>query len=463
MVINHNISALNTYRQLNANNASAAKSLQKLSSGLRINSAADDAAGLAISEKMRGQISGLDQATRNSQDGISLIQTAEGGLTETQSIIQRMRELAVQSANDTNTDSDRTQMQKEVDQLTQEINTISSDTQFNTKNLLDGSMGNVFAPTVTSATLQNLQATGSNLTTGVYTLTMTAAGTDTFGSFNSSLNAQVASSDLSVTAGSHVKYGNYSLAVTNYNGAGHTADVAVTGPDGSVTTLTGQDMTTDLTINVNGGGNAIKLATGTHAITQNGVASFTLTDNNVDVDLTAAANGSTVNAGAIAAYAGQTLSVGGFQFSLTTNHGNNGTVVTGSLTNNAMLFQIGANAGQSTTLSINNMSAQALGVQGLDISTQVGANAAITTIDNANNTVSTERAKLGAMQNRLEHTINNLGTTSQNLTSSESAIRDVDMASEMMQYTKNNILSQAATAMLAQANQQPQEVLQLLK
>ena len=225
MVINHNISALNTYRQLNANNTAAAKSLQKLSSGLRINSAADDAAGLAISEKMKGQISGLDQASSNAQDGISLIQTAEGGLTETQSIIQRMRELAVQSANDTNTDSDRQQMQKEVDQLTTEINTISSDTQFNTKNLLDGSMGNVFAPTVTTATLQNVQTTGTNLTTGVYTLTMTAAGTDTVGGYNSSLNAQVVSGDFGVQAGAHIKYGNYSLAVTNYNGVDHTADL----------------------------------------------------------------------------------------------------------------------------------------------------------------------------------------------------------------------------------------------
>jgi flagellin len=442
---------------LNANNAAAAKSLQKLSSGLRINSAADDAAGLAISEKMRGQISGLDQASRNAQDGISLIQTAEGALNETQSILQRMRELAVQASNDTNTDSDRTQMQKELDQLTAEVTRISADTQFNTKNLLDGSMGNVFAPTVTSATLQNLQATGANLTTGVYTLSMTAAGTDTFGSFNSSLNAQVASTDLSVQAGAHIKYGSYSLSVTNYNGAGHTADLSLIGPDGTQTVLAGQDVTSNVTI----GG--VTIATGTHNITQNGVATFTLTDNGLDVDLTAAANGNTVNAAAIPAYAGQSLSVGGFQFSLTTNHGANGTVVTGSLTNNSVTFQIGANAGQNTTLSISSMSAQALGIQGLDISTQVGANAAITTIDNANNAVSTERANLGAMQNRLEHTINNLGTTSQNLTASESQIRDVDMASEMMDYTKNNILSQAATAMLAQANQAPQEILQLLK
>ena len=221
--------------------------------------------------------------------------------------------------------------------------------------------------------------------------------------------------------------------------------------------LTGQDMTSAFNI----GG--ISVAANTHAITQNGVAQFALTDNGLDVDLTAAANGSTVNAAPIAAYAGQTLSVGGFQFSLETNHGANGTVVTGGLTNKAITFQIGANAGQNTTLAINNMSAQALGIKGLDISTQTGANAAISTIDDANDLVSTERAKLGAMQNRLDHTINNLGTTSQNLTSAESQITDVDMASEMMEYTKNSILSQAATAMLAQANQAPQEVLQLLK
>jgi flagellin len=450
MVINHNISALNTYRQLNANNTAAAKSLQKLSSGLRINSAADDAAGLAISEKMKGQISGLDQASSNAQNGISLIQTAEGGLNETQSILQRMRELAVQSANDTNTDSDRTQMQKEVDQLNQEVNTIASDTQFNTKNLLDGTMGKSFAVTANTFTPQNMQITGSDITTGTYTLTKTAAGTDTY-----TINTNTAATGLvaaNVSAATGNKYGNYSLQVSNFNGT--TADLQMTGPDGTVTTKTGQAVGADNTI----GG--ITLAFSAHAMTSNGTVAFSLTDNNLDVDLSGA---KTVNAAPIAAYAGQTLNVGGFQFNVLVGSGATGTVNTMNVTDKAIKFQIGANQDQNTTLSINNMSATALGINNLDISTQGNANTAISTIDAANSTVSTERANLGAMQNRLEHTINNLGTTSQNLTSSESQITDVDMASEMMNYTKNSILSQAATAMLAQANQAPQEVLQLLK
>jgi len=272
MRINHNISALNTYRQLSFNNTQTAKNLEKLSSGYRINRAGDDAAGLAISEKMRGQIRGLEMATKNAQDGISLIQTAEGALNETHAILQRIRELAVQAANDTNTDNDRAELQKEVDQLLQEIDRIANTTQFNTKNLLDG-----------------------------------------------------------------------------------------------------------------------------------------------------------------------------------------------SLSGSGLIFHIGANQDQNVTLTISSMRASGLGVSGIDISSQSGANNAITTIDNAIDKVSSERAKLGAMQNRLEHTINNLGAAAENLTAAESRIRDVDMAKEMMEFTKNSILTQAAQAMLAQANQLPQGVLQLLR
>jgi flagellin len=274
MRINHNIASLNTYRQLTINTTAGSKSLEKLSSGYRINRAGDDAAGLAISEKMRGQIRGLNQAERNSQDAISLIQTAEGALNETHSILQRMRELAVQSASDTNTDDDRKELQKEIEQLTAEIDRISTDTEFNTMKLLKG-------------------------------------------------------------------------------------DFATT----------------------------------------------------------------------------------------------------------ALTFQVGANKDQVVTLTIGNMDSATLGVGTtvIDLTTQVSAASAITTIDEAIGKVSSERAKLGAMQNRLEHTINNLGTTAENLTASESRIRDVDMAKEMMEFTKNSILQQAATAMLAQANSQPQGVLQLLQ
>lgn len=293
MRINHNITALNAYRQLSINNTGVQKSLEKLASGMRINRAGDDAAGLAISEKMRGQIKGLTMASKNAQDGISLIQTAEGALNEVHSILQRMRELAVQSANDTMTDDDRKELQKELNQLIDEIDRIAQQTEFNTKKLLDGT----FAST-------------------------------------------------------------------------------------------------------------------------------------------------------------------------------------------ALKFHIGANTGQSMDLTIGNMQTTAIGVYNDDdgkvdttldslkdadltgsggIQTQEAADAAIDVIDGAIKMVSAERAKLGAYQNRLEHTINNLEVAAENLTAAESRIRDVDMAKEMMEFTKQTILQQAATAMLAQANQLPQAVLQLLR
>jgi flagellin len=295
MRINHNISALNTYRQLAFNNTQAAKNMEKLSSGLRINRAGDDAAGLAISEKMRGQIRGLEQASRNSQDAISLIQTAEGALNETHSILQRMRELAVQAANDTNTNDDRKELQKEINELVDEIDRIADQTEFNTQKLLDGN-------------------------------------------------------------------GNFTFHI----GAN----------SGQTITLNISDMNADMIGTLNSSGTAI-------------------------------ASGKSIR-------------------------------------------------------DLKNSSFSTSG-SGVGVMTQSGAESAITIIDDAIKLVSAERSKLGAYQNRLEHTINNLGTAAENLTAAESRIRDVDMAKEMMEFTKNNILTQAAQAMLAQANQQPQGVLQLLR
>lgn len=282
MRINQNIGAMNAWRSLSINDNNMTKTLEKLSSGLRINRAADDAAGLAISEKMRAQVRGLNQAIRNAQDGISLIQTAEGALNETHSILQRMRELAVQAATDTNKDEDRTLLQEEVTALLAEVDRIATDTEFNAQVLLKG--------------------------------TFSAAAA-------------------------------------------------------------------------------------------------------------------------------------------------------------ALKIHVGANSGQAIKINIGNMQATAIGkVEGATISslasvnigTQGGADTAITTIDKAIEDVATERAKMGALQNRLEKTINNLGVTVENLAAAESRIRDVDMASEMMEFTKHQILLQASTAMLAHANVKPQAVLQLL-
>jgi flagellin len=454
MRINHNITALNTYRQLGIGSNMAAKSMEKLSSGLRINRAGDDAAGLAISEKMRGQIKGLEQAARNAQDGISLIQTAEGALNETHSILQRMRELAVQSANDTATETDRAEIQKEMDQLISEIDRISSDTEFNTKKLLNGDMGKVAQKTGGLAVFTNLYAVGSDLDSGNYTLTLVAAGTDTFTvtAGATAVTAATIQDNITVQAGANIKYGSYTLNVSNFDGSN--ADIELIGPDGATTTVSGAAVNASLNI----GGLTFDFAT--ENITGDGTVKFDLTSNGLEIDLS---GDKTVNNSAITAYAGETLNIGGFEFTVLTNHGSTNDTADYTVINKAVKFHIGANEDQNTDLAINNMSSSALGVSGIDVTNQTGANAAITTIQTAIDKVSSERSKLGAIQNRLEHSINNLGTSAENLTAAESRVRDVDMAKEMMEFTKNNILTQAAQAMLAQANQQPQGVLQLLR
>ena len=452
MRINNNISAMNTYSRLTSAQGAQAKSLEKLSSGLRINRAGDDAAGLAISEKMRGQIGGLNQAVRNAQDGISLIQTAEGALSETHSILNRMRELAVQSSNDTNTTDDRAEIQKEIEQLTSEITRISSDTEFNTKKLLNGDMGKTFTVSANNfdSSLQNMQVVGSDIKTGTYTVTATAAGTDTVELGVNTAAASFASTNVTVADGT--KFGDYSLQVSNFNGT--TADLKLTGPDGKATELSGQA--------VAGGAIAMGGLTfdfSTNNISSNGTLEIKLSNAGLELDLS---GDKTVNSAAITKYKGESINLGGIQFEARWGAATTNDAMTIKVDDKAVKFQIGANKDQNTDVSINNMSANGLGVNALDVTTQDGANVAIETIDNAIKTVSSERSKLGAVQNRLDHTINNLTATSENLSAAESRIRDVDMAKEMMEFTKNNILNQASTAMLAQANQMPQGVLQLL-
>ena len=780
MRINHNISALNTYRQLSANQSMGSKSLEKLSSGLRINRAGDDAAGLAISEKMRGQIRGLDQAARNSQDGISLIQTAEGALNETHSILQRMKELATQASNDTNTTGDRDEIQKEINQLTSEINRIGNTTEFNTQKLLNASKsvsavtGDVVdagakftgeaissvrglaegthAITVTyTAGSEAVVAdtavnpaegnTGTLSTDGAYTGTADATLTVTYTAgvgaidedsvvtagpdnvaegdlvvsgpiaadanltvtyntavdavdedsvvtagpdnvaggdlvvsgpiaadanltvtYNTAVDADATVSDNSDTDVDAVTFTNVTsytgqdatwsisydadtttwsidkgdgedpealvlidgkvevegleldFSATNTDGDlanGHTFEITLTGSvaagftidDGTnitagltygdvilsadelTGTLTdGDTWTVDLTAGVEGRAAGFTIDDGTNTtagltygdvILSASELTGTLTDGDTwTVDLTAAVEaqaasvvvtrageegpevvseaahaGVTFNVSADAATgdswtveltaaveavagsytaaltpqggvagAGTTVTSGGGNVTLAAAGGASVTVDLGTfdfsqdeVAEHTLSFatagqnmyyadlQIGANTAQSFRIEINDMRAGALNLggtasgtvasskdpsivatyttntdvtdgtnntgseAGLDVSSHANATAAITIIDEAINNVSAERSKLGAFQNRLEHTINNLGTSSENLTAAESRVRDVDMAKEMMEFTKNNILSQAAQAMLAQANQQPQGVLQLLR
>jgi len=380
MRINHNIAALNTYRQLgNANNAQS-KSMEKLSSGLRINNAADDAAGLAISEKMRGQIRGLDQSSKNAQDATSLIQTAEGALNETHSILQRQRELATQSANDTNTAEDRKNIQDEMDQLGKEIDRIAGTTQFNTKNLLDGSMDKTTAAVANVNTNSALKgAAGVAVTTATTLVSLTDKDANSLG--------------ITATDKIEISYVKNGQTVSNsFDAAGLTL--------ASLGTTDGAAANTDITV----------------------------TDSAGSVLATAAASG---EAGALH---GLTITVKDSTGNVRTGATNalssfsETTQATDIHADGSSTFQIGANTGQNINLAIKDMGSSALGVKDIKVGNQGQANVAIKVIDEAIKKVSSERSNLGATQNRLDHTINNLNTSSENLTAAESRIRDVDYA-----------------------------------
>ncbi len=455
MRINHNITALNTYNKLSANQSTTSKSLEKLSSGLRINKAGDDAAGLAISEKMRGQIRGLDQASRNANDGISMIQTAEGALNETHSILQRMRELAVQSANDTNTADDRKEMQKEVEQLKSEINRISESTEFNTQKLLNGSLGAV-GTSSDSTKVGVISATG--LKAGNYTVKVDAAATKASAvegslAFDGTNAVNLASKEFSIN-GTKIDFGTLNTAnvievVDLINTYSETTGVKAVASSNYVK------------LDQLSFGSESKIILGGAAATAGDFGGIVTAGVDAKATFTNEDNASQQVTGM-----GQIVNYGSSEFEVKGILNDTATITVSS---SGASLQIGANQSQNMLIDINEMSATTLGstssgfVKDIDIKTQSGADDAISVLDNAMQQVSGERAKLGAVQNRLEHTINNLGTTSENLSASESRIRDVDMAKEMMEFTKNNILSQAAQAMLAQANQQPQGVLQLLQ
>lgn len=453
MRINHNIAALNTHRQLGVNNGAASKNLEKLSSGLKINRAGDDAAGLAISEKMRGQIRGLEMASKNAQDGISLIQTAEGALNETHSILQRMRELAVQASNDTNTADDRNELQKEIRQLKEEIDRISSTTEFNTKKLLNGNVAVTANVTATNAAnIDSAEVLNAALKNGTYTITVSNTANQEITDF---LDAGTGLSGASVTltGAANASYGSYQLKVEDDKDNAGRKVLSL------IDATTGEKVASQNNVDTSAGSTVLNgITIDNTAISGNGTVSFEVEG---DHDLTLTSGGQTLATVSLTNYNKSTIEIGGIQISFNANLGDGATNIV--VVNNSLTMQIGANEGQTMNISVNDMSSKALGVDGVDVTSAAGAQSAITTIDNALKQVSGERAKLGAFQNRLEHTINNLGTSAENLTASESRIRDVDMAKEMMEFTKNNILSQAAQAMLAQANQQPQGVLQLLR
>ena len=558
MVVQHNLNAINANNKMNINVSGTKKATEKLSSGYQINRAGDNAAGLAISEKMRSQIRGLSQATKNANDGISLIQTAEGGLNETHSILQRMRELAVQSANGTyQDDTDREAIQLEVDALKSEIDRIASSTEYNGMKLLDGSLGGTTTGTtdfgarygvlISANTVvdgannklkENLSLEGATLTSSVNGVTVTLADTASgVGGENAQWDAAGTTLTINLKAGQSYSQSqindlikNATMAKADAAGtpqASTPADVElklksgvftfqkaetfktsagvraasddtdlveylINGTDqndGYADTIKftsnnyGEDtrklkIATDVaagkewvaTTTANNEGTGIKdgeftlhLATGVeyteediqNLLKQAGLDyTVTLTDSKTpDGDKSFYAQKVVAEADATAIEIGKTTAGAGLGSDKLTGTGK------------GLTFQIGANGveDQRVTLSVGDMSSTSIGVGGADVSTQDAANKAIDMVDAAVKTVSMQRAGLGALKNRLEYTVNNLTTTNENLTAAESQIRDTDMATEMINYTKNNILQQASQAMLAQANQQPQAILQLLQ
>ena len=396
--INQNIAAMNAYRNLTVTDGQMSKSLEKLSSGFRINRAADDAAGLSISEGLRAQVGGTQVAIRNAQDGISVVQTAEGALSEVHSILQRMRDLSVQAANAGSQDTTaRTAAQTEFTQLKAEIDRIGSTTSFGNTKLLDGSFGN-----------QAGVVNGS----GIGALTVVAGTNDTFKVSTEGVAAQ----SLTLAAGA---YTNDAAGASSLQSALQTSIDGNANLKGLVTATVYHDST----INKN-------------------VVSFVRNSEASGTSVTLAAGAANDVLAGLGVTAGT------------------GTVTTGT----GGVFQVGANnsSADKISVSINKVDSTALtGLGSVDLVNNAAA--AIDTINTAITTVSTSRANLGAYQNRFEHTISNLSVTAENLSASESRIRDTDMASEMVSFTRAQILTQAGTAMLAQANQAPQQVLQLLR
>ena len=434
MIVQHNIASMNANRQLGISTGKVKTSTEKLSSGYRINRAADDAAGLAISEKMRGQIRGLTQASSNAEDGISLIQTAEGALQESQNIIQRMRELAVQAASDTNTDDDREQIQQEITQLTSEVDRIANTSEFNTKKLLDGSLEG-----------------SKSFRSGVGS---------TEGTF---INGEVKVVEKDVSANAVIAKDDVIRIEFTKDGI-QAEDLGV---GYNIASLRGSEVTYEASTGT------ITIANGQYA---GELSALRNTDSN-----TATMEDYVIRISSFANIkAGDTITINMQKATLTRPQ------TTGK---EALRVQVGANGGQEAFLGIASMKARDLGItqttairtltnsadnelskqntgnvgSALVVTSQSMASLAIEAYDNALRKVSDERANLGALQNRLEHSINNLDTSAENLQDAESRIRDVDMAEEMTEYSKYNILMQAGQSMLAQANQMTQGVLNLLQ
>ena len=432
MVVKNNMSAISTLNTLNKNSSALSKSLQKVSSGMKINSAADDASGYAISERMRVQIRGLDQANSNTQNGSSMMKVAEGAVSSTVDILKTLKEKVINAANDSNTDSDRQTIQKELDQSIDQIDD-NANVTFNGKYLVDGSKNTVGSATKTALTNQNLS-------------TATVVG-----SALTALKSR-AGDDLNIQATDKV--------TVSYTTGGKTYTSTVTVNATTVSGLLALPKNTGLTPTMAAASSVIGTSpAGSVVYTADGATALTITSDKDGIS-------------------GQ---IAGFTISITDKDGNVKKSANAALDafnesvraqaaseDNAITLQVGTKANQSIKVGLTDMRSEALGLKGsdgtkLNISTQAKANAAINVLDNAVQKALDQQTTIGAVESRLEYTSSNLTTASENVQSSESTIRDADMAKEMTNYTKNNVLLQAAQSMLSQANQNSSSVLSLLK
>ena len=446
MVVQHNMQAANANRMLNVTTSAQSKSTEKLSSGYRINRAADDAAGLTISEKMRKQIKGLDRASTNAEDGVSAVQTAEGALTEVHSMLQRMNELATQSANGTNSSTDRKAIQDEIDQLTTEIDRVSETTKFNETYLLKGDG---------AEKEHNVNAHDA----GLDGVTLTDKGDEvevTLKTLNAGDKISIAGKNYTIGATPDEAKGLYAKAKAGekVTVGGTTYEIAdkTDAAKGQIT-IANLDQQIAKGTTVEYGNKKVHVVDETTGIDDNDSSIITAAKayeletaeivkaSSIGTDTNATAGNLTDN-----------------KFTLTKGKVNY---------NDALSFNlhVGADADMTNkiTVNIDSMNSAGLGVKGIKADTEQDATYAIDAIADAISTVSSQRSALGAVQNRLEHTINNLDNVVENTTSAESRIRDTDMAEEMVNYSKNNILAQAGQSMLAQANQSNQGVLSLLQ
>ena len=439
MVVKNNMSAVNTLNILNKNSSALSKSLQKVSSGMKINSAADDASGYAISERMRVQIRGLDQANQNTQNGNSMMKVAEGAVSSTVDILKTLKEKVINAANDTNTDADRQTIQKELDQSIDQIDD-NANVTYNGKYLVDGSHNSKTTATTTALTNESLDAK----TVKTSALTNLKSRTGEKLNIHSTDNVTV----------SYVKQGK-TYTTTMSVGTKTLSDIiekkAFNGKDSIEKALSFKETAATSKIGIDGSGNTVYTADNGCAMT------LTASKSGLDGQVAGFTISITTNTGAVNKSANAVLDA--FSESIRAQNKSD---------DNSIVLQVGTKANQAIKVGLTDMRSNALGLKGsdgktLNVSTQAKANAAINVLDNAVQKALDQQTTIGSVESRLEYTSSNLTTASENVQSSESTIRDADMAKEMTEYTKNNVLLQAAQSMLAQANQSSSSVLSLLQ